>query len=990
MNDGIVAQYLRETQHYREKFGDLSIVFLQVGSFYELYSLRDDQDVDEGGDLKTFNRITSARVIVKATAKDGRRVMQAGVTSTHVEPHIEKMVSHGYTVAVVSQEYEGPGAPRTLERIISPGTAITSEEHCDSNTLYCAWIKKYGGGGLTPGARVLAGASLDVHTGDIHVFQVHVDDRHDPAIYDELERHVSVHDPTECIIIHNVGDEGRDLSAFIGYNGSKLHLIEEGQEGDLGDRAENAVKQTYQDEALGKYYSNSGIIIDDMQREHDVAMQALVFLLDFAHMHNPGLTERLSPPQLCTNPGRMIMGNHSLAQLNVIGDRRHRGRLASVKDLLNQCVTPMGRRRFGSLLVNPRTHTDELEKAYDTTESVQKAGIGPSYKAALLDVMDIQKIMRKRALSRLGPRDVIALFQSVHALLRLARLERPADLPEGVMNQEMAALHAQSVIDHLESEFDMEHLGMLDGLGCDELSRAGAANLSIAKKGRCPALDELVAQCTQGHERLQAVAAVLGNEVAKMEKGANRKGPYVRVHETAKLPPTLTATARRMHNLRTRLKGTASLSVAGIELCVKSLEYSKQTGSRHVVSSPQIREMAKGSQETNEKLVACVREFWKDAMGRLGSAEISTSVQILSEFAAEADVLQCRAYIATRYNYCRPQLVEADRAFFDAKGIRHPLIEHLSEKEVYVTNDLALGEEKRGLLLYGTNAVGKTSLIRATGLAVVMAQAGLHVPCTSFRFRPYDAVYTRILGNDNLFKGLSTFNVEMAELRVILKGANENSLILGDEVCSGTETGSATSIFATCLENLHAAGSTFMFATHMHEVTRFPEINVLDGLVVKHLQVKYDAIQDALVYDRKLKDGPGEARYGLEVCKALGLPDAFLRRAHELRHKYAKSEASAPVACVLDCPTSRYSSKKVRGLCEMCKKVMATQVHHLQHQASADKDTGYIGGFHKNHPGNLMSVCDACHDAFHESDVQHRRVLTDKGFELVEVDSSMR
>ena len=167
----------------------------------------------------------------------------------------------------------------------------------------------------------------------------------------------------------------------------------------------------------------------------------------------------------------------------------------------------------------------------------------------------------------------------------------------------------------------------------------------------------------------------------------------------------------------------------------------------------------------------------------------------------------------------------------------------------------------------------------------VIAQAGMHVPCSSFRFRPYTAIYTRILGNDNLFKGLSTFNVEMAELRVILKGADGNSLVLGDEVCSGTEMGSATAIFATALEALHKAGSTFLFATHMHQVPAYPEVKALDGLVVRHLQVHYDATLGALVYDRKLKDGPGEGRYGLEVCKSTGLPEDFLRRAHALRRR---------------------------------------------------------------------------------------------------------
>ena len=99
-------------------------------------------------------------------------------------------------------------------------------------------------------------------------------------------------------------------------------------------------------------------------------------------------------------------------------------------------------------------------------------------------------------------------------------------------------------------------------------------------------------------------------------------------------------------------------------------------------------------------------------------------------------------------------------------------------------------------LLHGTNAVGKSSLIRSIGISVILAQAGCFVPCTTFRYKAYHTVCTRILGNDDIFKGLSTFAVEMSELRTILRSADQYTLVLGDEVCSGTETSSAVSICA--------------------------------------------------------------------------------------------------------------------------------------------------------------------------------------------------
>jgi DNA mismatch repair protein MutS len=260
--------------------------------------------------------------------------------------------------------------------------------------------------------------------------------------------------------------------------------------------------------------------------------------------------------------------------------------------------------------------------------------------------------------------------------------------------------------------------------------------------------------------------------------------------------------------------------------------------------------------------------------------------------------------------------------------------------------------------------VGKTSLIRALGIAVIMAQAGMYVPCSAFVYKPYRSIFTRILGNDNLFKNLSMFAVEMSELRVILNAADKNSLVLGDELCSGTETESALSIFASGLTELHEKRATFLFATHFHEILKFDEIRSLGRIAVKHMAVHYDRELDALVYDRLLQDGPGNRLYGLEVAKSLHLPDEFIERAYSIRNKYFPDMRGD-----LSAPTTRYNAEKIRGICEMCKSEIALEVHHLQEQKLAD-ETGRIGSIHKNHPANLMGLCSKCHDAQHATDVQ--------------------
>jgi DNA mismatch repair protein MutS len=334
-------------------------------------------------------------------------------------------------------------------------------------------------------------------------------------------------------------------------------------------------------------------------------------------------------------------------------------------------------------------------------------------------------------------------------------------------------------------------------------------------------------------------------------------------------------------------------------------------------------------------------------------SELNTIIQCVMGM----DVIYTKASIAKKYKYCKPVLVESEKSFVDAKQLRHALIEQFQTSELYVANDVSLGRES--WLLYGTNAVGKTSLIRALGIAVIMAQAGLYVPCSTFSYKPYRTLFTRILGNDNLFKGLSTFAVEMSELRTILKMSNAHSLILGDELCSGTETQSAISIFVAGIQHLHLRKSSFLFATHLHEITEYEEITSLNTVCMKHMAVVYNKETGQLVYDRKLKDGPGDTMYGLEVCKSLQLPTDFMEAAYRIRSKYHSTS-------LLALKTSRYNVQKLVGRCEKCGGT-GQEVHHIHYQKEAVE--GFIqtqtSVFHKNHLANLMTVCERCHDDIH-------------------------
>ena len=316
---------------------------------------------------------------------------------------------------------------------------------------------------------------------------------------------------------------------------------------------------------------------------------------------------------------------------------------------------------------------------------------------------------------------------------------------------------------------------------------------------------------------------------------------------------------------------------------------------------------------------------------------------------ADLDIAWSVAAIAKEWRWCRPVFevevkadAEAGGSYFDVEDLRHPVIERLINVP-YVSHSISLTEPNSSILLYGMNASGKSSLMKALGLCVILAQAGFPVPAKSLRMRPFTALFTRILGNDNLWAGLSSFAVEMTEFREILQYADERSLVLGDELCSGTESLSATALVAAGIESLVERRSRFVFATHLHELSEIVKAGTIRTL---HMKVEYNPATDTLVYDRRLADGPGSALYGLEVCKALGLPAKFLERATTIRKQL--SGWVAPHMSV-------YSSGTVVARCEICESTTGLETHHIVAQADGGTDTD----------GNLVSLCAKCHDDHH-------------------------
>jgi DNA mismatch repair protein MutS len=226
---------------------------------------------------------------------------------------------------------------------------------------------------------------------------------------------------------------------------------------------------------------------------------------------------------------------------------------------------------------------------------------------------------------------------------------------------------------------------------------------------------------------------------------------------------------------------------------------------------------------------------------------------------------------------------------------------------------------------------------------------------------PFRSLFTRILNTDNLWAGLSSFAVEMTELREILENADPFSLVLGDELCSGTESVSATAIVGAGLKWLHDRGAKFIFATHLHGLLDIPFVGQLANLKVWHLKVRYDPVIDALIYERTLTPGSGSSLYGLEVARAMNLPDEVLAMAMTIRRGLLGivNDAEAPV--------SKWNGSVTRKECEKCGEtfVRDLEVHHIRERAEAGPNGRFADGTAQDHIRNLATLCMKCHDDIH-------------------------
>jgi DNA mismatch repair protein MutS len=924
------ALYQKTYTKYTDLYGQVC-VFLQKGSFYEIYGQQNPKtQVDLNTGREIMERLALKINIYPDDAPGGMTGFYGGVPIYTLDKWASKLIELGYSVVIIDEFKNGAGlvSKREVTRVLSKGTHVEGAESSKSFLLTSLWLETSLSQPPTFGV-----ASADLTTGQVYLYEGNATGKPELWHTDDLRHFFQVHPPKE-LLLHVRGlplqETEESLRRTLYIPNAPIHIKTANPEQQCAFE-----KTTIREEFLREMFQpTTALPLRTWLRcEADgssLQERALVALLRFAEDHCPKLAQMLQAPKVWHPTQNLQIINNALTQLNLIGPVGQ----TSVEDLFCNPYTAMGKRSLSSRLCTPladshkiRQRQKELEWILSSSPTNQK-----EMEHALSSIYDLSRLHRLIVRGSIKASDVIQLHQSYQAAFLLHSILKKSPLVGS------CSIDLKACTEKFSQLFDVEkatsaqetpdELGFLLGpIG----PKSAEAELKIA---------EIYAEANTW---LTTLATKCGISRDSLQFKPTEKNMFC------------------VHLTRTTMKAMEKKIDSSEGYVFKALASSGR------IEHPSLDGFQQRLDSAKALLNRCMLIEVSNACISFAQ-ETRQSWQSLEEWITNVDLALSMAKTAMQQGWVQPIIEDGSSSGVKIENLRHPLIENQKRQSKYVTHNVSLGydeqegQEGQGWLLYGMNASGKSSLMKAIGLAVLLAQVGSYVPATSMTLRPFQRLATRILNQDNLWAGLSSFAVEMSELREILAVADNRTLVLGDELCAGTESISGTAIVAAGICHLYKCNSRFVLATHLHDLMKLEKIKALEQehLRVWHLHVEYDLVRDILVYDRRLCPGSGSSMYGLEVAKALHLPKDMIEEAFAMRRILLGE--SAPE----DAKPSSWNKDLVRKACSACKKTIEKEleVHHLQERAAA-KNGRNEDGTALNHLRNLATLCQTCHDKHH-------------------------
>lgn len=946
--------------HFENKYGKDALVLMEIGTFFEVYEVNNDaMKIGKAKEIAELLNIQLTRKSKAVLENSVSNPLLAGVPAVSLDRYLSRLIdTKKYTIIVVKQKGEMPNIKRYVSNIISPGTNFEYlNEPCENNIVSLTIDEN-------SGIYSVGYAAIDVSTGKTICNEIHSTRDDKTYALDEAFNLLQTYATSEVIITL---DSKEINQAWI------IHYLElESLHYSFNTKR---FKISFQNALFIRVFAInsflSAIEFLDLER-YPYTTESLAVLIDFIIEHDESIIEKMNKPTFLGNNRYMYIGNNAMEQLSVIS--RDPSDI-TLLDLVDKTSTAFGKRLLKERLLNPICDKDLLEKRYDLTERLI-----PNinrFETHLKQIYDLERITRRIKLRKLHPVELTYIAMSLEAVLNLLHdvVENNLDIEDNLYEESLEMLKV------LQDTFELNVCARF---------RIEQINDNLFKNGVYPAIDSIVTKQEKEVEKMNDVASHV-ESLFSQDKLFSGNTKHTTVGYLESEGYYLNLTKNRFTLIEKSLKDSF-VTIDNTHHFFKDFHY-KYLKNAVKVQAPLFEEITRNYETSQVKLVSLVKQRYVESLDLLEN-RFSLLLDKLILFIADIDVAISNAKCSEKMNLSRPILVKSSS--YEAIGLRHPIIESNDERGIYIPNDVFLGQHNQtshnhitlnasneedvlGVLLYGINSSGKSSLMKSIGLSVVLAQAGFFVPAVELKFGLYDKLFTRIVSQDNLYKGLSTFAVEMMELKNIFNRADEHSLVLGDEISQGTETESALAIVSSAILKLISLKSTFIFATHLHQLKTIPELQNLKNLIFLHLGIKYDESNDTLIYNRILQLGMGDSLYGLEFAKSLHMDKEFLQTAQTIRENL--NDSGSDIKKLRNKKVSKYNNGLYLSKCALCEESVE-DVHHISEQKNANA-SGNIEHFHKNHKYNLIPLCKKHHKLVHEGKINISGfVMTNEGLKL--------
>ena len=954
--------YFDLQRHFESKYGKDALIFMEIGTFFEVYEVNNDElKIGKAKEIAELLNIQLTRKNKTIIENSVRNPLLAGVPTVSIERYLARLINtQKYTIVMVKQKGVMPNVQRYVSNVISPGTNFEYQTESVETNLVSLTIDE------NQGIFSAGYAAIDVTTGKTIVNEMHSNRDDKTYALDEVFNLLQTYNTAEVII--SLKNKEIDKEWLHSY-------LELGQfSSSYNDKS---CKILYQNELFKRVYQINSFLSPieylDLER-HPYTTEALAMLIEFIIEHDEAIIEKMNKPHFLGESRYLYLGNNALEQLGVISRNKSE---VTLLDLIDKTSTAFGKRLLRERLLSPIIDKELLEARYNLSEKLM--GRSEQYDTHLKNIYDLERITRRIKLQKLHPVELTYIMMSLTAIANLLKDVQVDDVSiENNLVNDVDEFKA-----YLEQTFNLDVCARF---------RIDQINDNIFKDGVYPAIDDILKKQNAEISKLETVSCHIDKLFDKDKLIASSKNGYADIGYLESEGYSINLTKNRFMLIEKDLK-ESFVTIEGQHHFFKDFHY-KHLKNAVKINAKLFEEITQNYENNQVKLVSLVKERYLQTLLALEN-RFSHLLDELIVFVANIDVAISNAKCTKNMNLTRPLLQNKSNAY-EAIGLRHPIIEANEQRGVYVPNDIYLGtgietkhnhitlnasngEKVNGVLLYGINSSGKSSLMKSIGLSVVLAQAGFFVPCTELKLGLYEQLFTRIVSQDNLYKGLSTFSVEMMELKNIFNRASKRSLILGDEISQGTETESGLAIVAGAILKLLELKSTFIFATHLHQLKNIEPLQKINSLIFLHLGVTYDEENDTLIYNRQLQLGMGSSLYGLEFAKSLHMDKTFLKNAYAIRENLLGK--GSELKTLTHKKRSRYNKSLYVTKCALCDENVE-DVHHIAEQNLAN-DAGMIGAMDKNHKYNLIPLCKRHHKLVHEEKIYISGFfMTSKGLKL--------